>query len=535
MNDDITPSSGINASKYIPRKTAGYYCLAVVLFLGLLISLIILLPQVRQFILSMYEQHIKHGKLTNPFWTKSLYTLGIIGIVLTTSLGFLLLTPPGRKLINKTEPEDIANNQFYFYLGSLKEFFLSANFFTGFAFLSGFIVFSFTLFRAGNTGLTYDEAFTYLNYVLPNIFDSMLKNQLLNNHLLNSLLIRVVTFFSQAKYNELLIRFPNLVFYCIYLFFSYLIAKQYKNRFFVFVLFISNYYLNEFFGLARGYGMACACIAASCYFFEKWKFNWLSKEPDTFNFLCFISFCLLGALSNSITLYCVLGFLLIINFKYKKDILKLPYLPFYIIFFLTASHTILVSIGPVYSTHSIYFGIMSIPNMFSNATYLSFLIAVLFYLTFAYLMIKTRAKDDYCWLLIIFTGICIVSQLVFHKGYPATREMIPFYPIFVIVIANSIEYTPNYKIIKFVYLVCTAILCFQFILKIDTKSTPKYQKDDYLIRNTIFTYIASHDIITNREEFLTFIKINQESQQGNPVFTFYAEKAELYLENSAEE
>ena len=397
-----------NEMRFTPRRTVGYYFLAVVLLLALLISLIILLPQVRQFILSMYEQHIKHDRIVARIaWMRSLFHLGITGSVFTISLGFLLLTPPGRKLINKTESEDEINSRIHIDMNILRNILFSEKFFLGFAFFSSFVVFSLALFRAANTGITHDEAYTYINYVLPNIFDSLSKGQALNNHFLNSFCIRVVNFFSQSKYNELIIRFPNLVFYCIFLFFSYLIAKQYKNRFLIFVLFISNYCLNEFFGLARGYGMACACITAACYFFEKWKSAYKSKKSDYLFFLFLLS-CSLAALSNSITLFLILCFFILINFKYKKDLFRLSYLPFFVVFILTGLYTILVSLTNAYSTFSFYLYIMSIPDMFSSSKYLSFLIALLFLLSFIYLMIRTKGKDDYCWILAIFAIICIM-------------------------------------------------------------------------------------------------------------------------------
>jgi hypothetical protein len=510
----------------------------VVLLLGLLVSLIILLPQVRQFILSMIEQLVLHRKFQQPQkWMEELFKYALASSGFMILLSFFLLTLPGRKLVNKSESKDETNNRIYFNTDILREIIFSEKFFAGFALISGFIMFSIAFFRATNTGITYDEASTYINYVLPNVFDSLSKNQSLNNHFLNSFCIRVIMFFSQSKCNELLIRFPNLVFYCIYFIFSYLIAKQYKNLFFIFTLFISNYYLNEFFGLARGYGMACACIAGICYFFEKWKSVYKSNKTDSLYFYLFLFFCFLAALSNSITLYIIFCFLVLINFKYKKDLFKLSYFPFFIIFFLAALHSVMFSNRggeSVYSTHSIYSSIMSIPNMFSNSKYLTFLIALLFLLSFIYLMKKTRAKDDYCWILVIFTVICIVSQLVFHRGYPVAREMIPFYPISVIIIANALKHTPNWKMAKPAFVVCTYVLCFQFFLKIDTKSTRDWN-DNYLIRNIVYSYIASHDIFAGREEFLSFIKTSQELQHNNPAFTFYAEKAEFFLRNRTEE
>jgi hypothetical protein len=516
------------------RKTCGYIkkhpFLATILLLGLLGSLVFLLPQPRRFACAFAEQLVLHRKLNNPdFWNHILLKYALISSGIMLALNFLILTQPGRNLINKTESEDGTKNKL-FDICTLKCIYSSEKFFATFSVFSGIAVFLIALFRAANTGITYDEAFTYLSYVLPDMFYSFTKNQLLNNHLLNSFFIRVIMFLSQSKYNELLIRFPNLIFYCIYIIFSYLLAKQYRNKFFAFTLFISNYYLNEFFGLARGYGMACACMTGACYFFEKWKSVYINKKNDSVPFLLFLFFCSLGALSNSITLYISLCFMILVNFKYKKYVFALPNFFCFFIFFLTTLHLVKFSSDgyPVYSINSIYYTIISIPNMFTDEIYLALLIVLLFLLSFGWIMLETKTKDNYCWVSVIFIIVCIVSQLVFRRGYPATREMIPFYPIFVLIVVNALKYFSNYKIMKLIFAICTLLLCFQFILKINTKSTKDWN-DNYSIRDDIYNYIGSHDVLNDNEEFMDFIKISREQFNGNPVFTFYAEKAEYLL------
>jgi hypothetical protein len=504
----------------------------MILLFGLLGSLVLLLPQSRQFACNLIEQSVLHRELRNSDkWKNKLLEYALISSGLILTIGFCLLTKPGRKLVNKTEPE--GGNSWKVDIHILKTFLYSEIFFAAFVVFTGMAVFLIALFRAANTSITWDEALTYQYYVLPSIFDSFIKNQMLNNHLLNSFCIRMIMFLSQSRYNELLIRFPNLIFYCIYIIFAYKIAKRQKNKYFVFILFISNYYLNEFFGLARGYGMACACMTGVCYFFEKWKSVYISKENDNKSFLLFLFFCLLAALSNSITLYISLGFLILINFKYKKDILTLPNLFVYIVLFLIGLHSVNYSNRggeSVYSTHSLYSAVMSIPIMFSDSIYLTILIALVFFLSFCWVIIKTKVRDDYCLLLVIFIIVCIVSQLVFRRGYPVMREMLPFYPVFVLIVVDALKYFSNYKITKPILAICTLLLCFQFVLKINTKSTKDWN-DNYSIRDNIYNYIGSHDVLNGNEEFMDFIKISQKQFNGNPVFIFYAEKTKYLLKN----
>jgi hypothetical protein len=66
------------------------------------------------------------------------------------------------------------------------------------------------------------------------------------------------------------------------------------------------------------------------------------------------------------------------------------------------------------------------------------------------------------------------------------------------------------------------------LLKIDTKSTRDWN-NNYPIRDAVFTYIYSHDILANDEEFRSFI------DDPNPVFAFYAEKAKYFLKTNTGE
>ncbi|MDR0598025.1 MAG: hypothetical protein LBG14_05915, partial [Treponema sp.] len=125
----------------------------------------------------------------------------------------------------------------------------------------------------------------------------------------------------------------SLVFYGIYIFFAYRTAKEKKHPCLVFILFIANYYLNEFSGLARGYGMAAACMAAALCVFDKWKDEVANKHL----FRCFMIWCSLGVLANGIALYTVFCILMVIMVKYRKNLIRLSNLPYFLVFFLLPS------------------------------------------------------------------------------------------------------------------------------------------------------------------------------------------------------
>lgn len=169
-----------------------------------------------------------------------------------------------------------------------------------FAAALGLFLFVLSLLRAAGTGMTYDEAFTYLFYVLP-ASHSGAHPQWLNNHLLNTYLIKLFDALTHTRYNELVIRLPNLLAYPLYLLSAALLAAKFRQKLLILVLFFCNYYLHEFFGLARGYALATAFVAAGLLFCLRWHqddlsegFSWLDAAVGCF--------CL-AALANAISLY----------------------------------------------------------------------------------------------------------------------------------------------------------------------------------------------------------------------------------------
>ena len=139
-----------------------------------------------------------------------------------------------------------------------------------FCLISSLLVLSLTIYRAFNTCLTYDEAYTYLHYAKNfswKSFSYLIKpGALANNHFLNSLIIAILDRIFGCSYNEFIIRLPNILSYILYLFFGYKISKQYESKYLIMSLFLFNYGAHEFFGLARGYGMAAALVLGGMYF-----------------------------------------------------------------------------------------------------------------------------------------------------------------------------------------------------------------------------------------------------------------------------
>lgn len=130
-----------------------------------------------------------------------------------------------------------------------------------------FTVFSSLLFlmaikKAATASITWDEAFTYFEFIktghiLPGAGGGMAAN----NHLLNTWLSCVFTFLFGA--DEFTLRLGNLLFYAVYLSATSWLALRSENvaiSFAVFALLNLNPYLFDFFCLSRGYGIAHSCL-----------------------------------------------------------------------------------------------------------------------------------------------------------------------------------------------------------------------------------------------------------------------------------
>ena len=160
--------------------------------------------------------------------------------------------------------------------------------------------------RAAISGITYDEAFTYLAYARPlmdmptiGMVESIFWGCVANNHWLNTFLISIVCGISGIQYSEFLIRLPAIIFGCAYLGVNLICYKRRKIDGYQFVLLSFCYYLQEFFGLARGYGMAATLVLWGILLFEEWL-----KEKCCRHWLLILSIGVLiaSAYANSVTL-----------------------------------------------------------------------------------------------------------------------------------------------------------------------------------------------------------------------------------------
>ena len=139
------------------------------------------------------------------------------------------------------------------------------------------VVLAITVTRAAITEITYDEAFTYMAYAQEIRFDELdtfryvYNESVANNHWLNTIAIAAAERLIGVSYCEFAIRLPNLFFFAIYCAF---VCIGYQKRMFSFLcasFLLLNYYLDEFYGLARGYAMAQTCVFTAVWFYMRWK------------------------------------------------------------------------------------------------------------------------------------------------------------------------------------------------------------------------------------------------------------------------
>ena len=396
--------------------------------------------------------------------------------------------------------------------------------------------------RAANTGVTYDEAYTYLHYVHPGFFRSFFgEYQLLNNHVLYSLCAMILEFATNMRFSEILLRTPSLVAGAIYLCFACKLSKSFRRCYLVFALFALNVYLNEFFTLARGYGMAAACVAGALYCFERWRRD--ARDISMFNF-CMGWFCC-AALANSIALYIWCCALPVIGVLIRRAGMLKSYFknPFNALF--TAVAVVVCAFNvyvsrkgmPVYSNHDFYISIiMSIPRMMFETQIAVYIFAALAAALFAVSLVKQHVSNEYLVMLIIYAGICAAGQWIFHRGYPVDRTMLPVYPLFVLGVAKAINQTgPGPHIwIERAAMTLVVILFLQFSAKISINHTRDWS-DSYLLRADVLRYIATHALSGESEDdfknFEAGFRLNAPPGRdlNNPVISFYFGKLKYMM------
>ncbi|MCW3085011.1 MAG: hypothetical protein JWP12_2377 [Bacteroidetes bacterium] len=173
------------------------------------------------------------------------------------------------------------------------------------------LVFAYTATRAYLLAITWDEAYTYIEFVrnriiLPKTFEIMSAN----NHLLNTSLMLFFT--RMFGVSEIVMRIHILIAHLLFLFYSARLLKNLNNKWLIITAFIIvnvNPYMLDFFSVARGYGLSIGLMMVSIYYFYLLH----KKEKKNTNAIISIIFAGLAALANFVLLnYCMVLFGLIV-------------------------------------------------------------------------------------------------------------------------------------------------------------------------------------------------------------------------------
>lgn len=314
-------------------------------------------------------------------------------------------------------------------------------------------VFVIVTVRAAVSSMTYDEAFTYCRFVrridpssLRAFFDSLKfagEEAPTNNHWMNTLLIFGADRIFHTAYNEFVIRFPTLFFFAFYLATVYHgWRKGYYSGITVLFL-IGNYYLGEFYSIARGYGMAQTLVFAACLFYLDWRKS--EYEKDGSLMLC-AAFLALGVTANSIVVFILPSFgifwlIRLIRKKKLKDFLLRRWW-FVLLFFAFVGFFALKQMSDAgdkfaEEKQGNFFTevVGGMIGMFVKKPVLMWGAAILLVLITALSIICLRKKvfeRDLFWMFVIFLAVDLLASLILHNEYIAGRFTLPFYGMFVL-------------------------------------------------------------------------------------------------------
>lgn len=185
-------------------------------------------------------------------------------------------------------------------------------------FVLGSFLLAYTTLRAALLCITWDEAYTYIEFarngkVWLQHFDMMSAN----NHLLNTALM--ILFTRLFGLHEFVMRIPPLLAHILFLFYSGMLLKKLDNKWIVisaFIIINVNPYMLDFFSIARGYGLSLGLMMGSIYYF--YLFHTGNKK--TINSGISVFYACLSVFASFVLLnylVCLYAMLLILNIYFS--------------------------------------------------------------------------------------------------------------------------------------------------------------------------------------------------------------------------
>ena len=327
---------------------------------------------------------------------------------------------------------------------------LDHHFKTALLVLMAAVVLTITVTRAAITEITYDEAFTYMAYSQeirfsePETLRHVYDESVANNHWLNTVAIAAVERLLGVSYCEFAIRLPNLIAFAIYCAF---VCTGYRKRMISFLcgsFLLLNYYLNEFYGLARGYAMAQTCVYAAAYYYLCWK----KSEYQGHRYLvgCALSLAI-GTYANTVVFLVFPSFGILWLWRLISSKQFWPFLKkwawFVILFLLSACFLLRFHMKISDPDSDLFLGgegfyqsvVKSLIGMLTSIpASVPVLFAIICILSAAAVVIlkKEVFHCDLTLSLLIFIVTNILIKTVMHRSYMTERFILPFYGYIVI-------------------------------------------------------------------------------------------------------
>ena len=337
--------------------------------------------------------------------------------------------------------------------------------------------------------LTYDEAYTFLNFVYPN---NLYNLGIANNHPLNTLLMMYTTSYSIS---EFFLRLPNTIFGLIYTIISYKLSTKTSSPIQTFVLLNFVPLVFEFNNLARGYG-----LAGSLIFFGIYMYYFSNKRKQ--NILISTVLFILASYSIYYSSIFTFSFLVFAVYKEIKD-------KNYIYSFLSLVTSAVLTYYPIrwmfliseldeslYGIEFVFVNMLKKSFGFNylfnpNSELIGRLIFILILLPLVIGPQYTHNEKFILYTVALSYFLLLTIPIFFGGPYPTGRILVPFLPTLILV--ASLRYSSLYKIIdiKHIKILATSlslifILNFIYNFEIYNTNTWKTNTLSPAVATTIF-------------------------------------------------
>lgn len=416
------------------------------------------------------------------------------------------------------------------------------------------------IIRAAITGITYDEAFTYLAYVRPlmdsptiSMVESIFWGSVANNHWLNTFFIALVCGILKIQYSEFLIRLPSVIMGCVYL--GLVLWEFCRGRLsgIQYAVLTFCYYAAEFFGLARGYGMATTLVLGGILLYNRWK---KGKYEKHYMLLLSIGVFILSAYANSVTLVCCfcMGIVMAEHLILERKLFSFIRRGFPVLIIYAGAGLVIVKYHfrvsgegmPLWaSSGSSIYGIMAeYVNMLLKGDEVTRIVSYLLLLLTAaaavYLAVRKRILAcDLGIACLIYFLFLVSMNVVFKRGGFYGRTLLPAYPLVALGIYELLEAAgknlqekihPLYQKLHFpaqiLGILFIITLGFMYIGKTDLLRTRDWY-DDYNIK--IDFYCSPDFVSTGEHASVVFYQEKKEWDKDNLFQEYLGEENNSYV------